>query len=178
MLVRSSGLSSARHLVPQPVERDRSVPEYLQPLGAAPPEQRADPGEQLVKAERLREVVIGAAVEPAHDVLDRIARRQHQDRRVASLAPEFLRHLKPGLLREHDVEQDHVVLVDVGQHRGFRAVGGDVHDVTFLLESLLDEAGNLPVVFHQENFHGAYPPWLGSGLEIPARRHEPAWNSS
>ena len=62
--------------------------------------------------------------------------------------------LEAVLLREHDVEQDDVVLVDVGQHRGLVPVGGDVHHVALFLQPLLDESGDLPVVFHDENLHG------------------------
>jgi hypothetical protein len=33
-------------------------------------------------------------------------------------------------------------------------VGGHVHRIALLLQSLVDEAGHLLVVFHQENPHG------------------------
>jgi len=42
----------------------------------------------------------------------------------------------------------------VREHRGLVAVGGDIDDVPLFLEALLDEPGDLPVVLHDENFHG------------------------
>ena len=36
-------------------------------------------------------------------------------------------------------------------------VGGHVHRVALLLQSLVDEAGHLLVVFHQENPHDTPP---------------------
>jgi len=42
----------------------------------------------------------------------------------------------------------------VGEQDGFVAVRRDVHDVALLPQSLLDEPGDLPVVFHDEDFHG------------------------
>ena len=136
--------------------RDRSVAQYLEPFGAAPPEQGADAGEELVEPERLRQVVISAGIESPHDVLDRVARGQHEDRRVASFPPQLLRDLESGFLRQHDIQQDHVILVNVRQHGRLGAVGGDVDHIPFLLQALLDEARDLPVVFHQEHFHGAF----------------------
>jgi hypothetical protein len=41
----------------------------------------------------------------------------------------------------------------MGQHGRLLAVGSDIHEVSLLLQSLLDEARDLPVVLHHENFH-------------------------
>ena len=138
----------------QPVQRERAVAEHLEALGAAAPLQRPHAGQQLVEPERLGEVVVRAGVEAADHVLHRVARGEHQDGRVAPLAAELRRHLEAVLLGQHDVEQDDVVLVDVGQHGGLVAVRRDVHDVALFLQALLDEPGDLPVVLHDENFHG------------------------
>ena len=137
----------------QPVERDRPVAEHLEPLRAAAPLERTDAGEQLVELERLREVVVRAGVEAAHHVLDGVARREHEDRRIPTFPPELGRDLEAVLLGKDDVEQDDVVLVHVGQHGAFVPVGGDVHHVPLFLQPLLDESGDLPVVLHDENLH-------------------------
>ena len=133
----------------------RAVAKHLEPLGAAAPMQRPDAGQELVELERLRQVIVGPGIEPADHVLDRVPRREHQDRRVPAFPPQLGRDLEPVLLREHDVEQDDVVLVDVGQHGALVPVGGDVHHVALFLQPLLDEPGDLPVVLHDENLHEA-----------------------
>jgi hypothetical protein len=115
--------------------------------------QRPDAGQQLVEAEGLGQVVVGAGVEPAHHVLGGVTRGEHEDRRGPALAAQLGGHLEAVLLGEHDIEQDDVVVVHVGQHRGLVAVRRDVHHVPFLLEPLLDESGDLPVVLHHENLH-------------------------
>ena len=74
---------------------------------------------------------------------------------VAALPPELGGDLEAVLLGEHDVEQDDVVLVDVGQHGGLVAIRRDVHHVALFLQALLDEPGDLPVVFHHENLHAS-----------------------
>src|SRR5262249_8337548 len=43
--------------------------------------QRANPCEELAESERLREIIVGARLESAHAVVDRVPRRQHQDGR-------------------------------------------------------------------------------------------------
>ena len=144
-----------RDRVPQAVERQGSVAEDLEPLGPAPPVQRPDPGQQLVEPERLGEVVVRARIEPPHHVLRGVPGGEHQDRRVPALAPQLGGDLEPVLLGEHDVEQDDVVLVDVGQQGGLVAVRGHVHHVALFLQALLDEARDFPVVFHHEDFHGS-----------------------
>ena len=53
-----------------------------------------DPREEHVEGERLREVVVGARVEPANDLLGSIARGQQQDRRANVLAAQPSRDLE------------------------------------------------------------------------------------
>ena len=50
------------------------------------PQRRADAGQQLLGAERLGDVVVGAGVERAHLVAFGAARREHQDRHARRLA--------------------------------------------------------------------------------------------
>jgi hypothetical protein len=47
-------------------------------------QQRAHTGQQLREGKGLDEVVVGALLQPAHAVLDLVARREHQHRRVAA----------------------------------------------------------------------------------------------
>ena len=57
-------------------------------LGRSAAHERAQPREQLGEREGLREVVVGACVEPRHPVVDRVPGREHEHRRPdAVLAP-------------------------------------------------------------------------------------------
>ena len=114
-----------------------------------------DARQQLIEAERLRQVVVRARIEPADHVLDGIAGREHEDRGVPPLPPQLARDLEAVLLEEHDVQENDVVVVDVGQHGGLVPVRGDVYHEALFLQALLDESGDLPVVLHDENFHGS-----------------------
>src|SRR5215210_699327 len=53
----------------------------------APARERAQPRGQLLEGERLGEVVVGARVEPAHAVLDRVAGGEHERGRAQTSNP-------------------------------------------------------------------------------------------
>jgi hypothetical protein len=84
----------------------------------------ADSSKQLVKSERLREVIVRTGIQSAHHVLGRIARGKHQDGSVPSLTPQLSGDLEAVFLREHHVKEHRVVVVDVGQHRSFFPIAG------------------------------------------------------
>ena len=138
----------------EPIHRDRPVVQKVEPLGPASTVKGTDPCEQLVKLEGLGQVVVGARIQPAHHVLGRIARSQHQDRCVPAFPAELGRDLEAVFLGEDYIEQDHVVVVHVRQHRRLITVRSDVHHVALFLQALLDESGDLPVVLYDENLHG------------------------
>jgi hypothetical protein len=134
--------------------RDRAVVQQVEPLGPTSTVKGADPREQLIELEGLGEVVVGAGVQAAHHVLGCIARGQHQDRGMPPFPPELGRDLEAVFLGEDHVEEDHVVVVHVRQHRRLITVRSDVHHVALFLQALLDESGDLPVVLYDENLHG------------------------
>jgi hypothetical protein len=51
--------------------------------------------------------------------------------------------------RQHDVENDQVVLIDGGAVEGFRAIAGDIDGVGLLTQSLRDEVRDPWFVFYQ-----------------------------
>ena len=71
------------------------------------PEQRPDPRRQLAKAERFRDVVVRAELQPDDLVELRVLGREHDDR-DARLGPDDPADLDARQLREHHVEQDEV----------------------------------------------------------------------
>jgi hypothetical protein len=82
-----------RHLAGGEVDRHGGVDVGLAHLGraAGAAQQRLDPREQLLAAERLDHVVVGAGLEPPHLVELAGARREHQDRHVGEVADAFER---------------------------------------------------------------------------------------
>src|SRR5262249_12691507 len=68
-------------------------------------EDRLDPGRELARGERLRDIVVGAELEPSDTVRLLIARREHDDRhlRARANAAAALGAVDP---RQADVEDD------------------------------------------------------------------------
>ena len=113
-------LAGARHAVGGEVHRDIGVAQHVVGrvrLGA--PDHRAQPRHQFARAERLDDIVVGAAVEAADAVALLAARRQHDDRqRAGRRRPADLpAHFEAGDQRQHPVEQHGVgpVLGDAQQ---------------------------------------------------------------
>ena len=67
-----------RHLRRANVDDDRSAAKLRRHLPAGAPDQRAQTREHFLHPERLRHVVVGAAVYPLHLLVPAAARGQHQ----------------------------------------------------------------------------------------------------
>ena len=102
---------------------------------AAAPQQRAQPRQQLRKFERLDEVVVGAGVESFHAIGQRIARRQHQDRRVIPLGAQHPADLESIRRRNARIEHDRVVRRGRSALQRLLAGRRDVHRIRLLAES-------------------------------------------
>ena len=104
--------------------------QHLGRLGLGAPQPRPDPGDQLLRLERLDHVVVRAGLQAEHDV-DRVALRgQHHDRH-ARLGADRLADVDPVHAGQHQVEQHQVGLElaqrgqrtsTVGDHRGVEAL--------------------------------------------------------
>src|ERR1700730_8087174 len=90
------------------------------------PDHRAQSGDELTRAERLDDIVVGAAVEPAHSVALFAARRQHYHRQRTGLGcpPNPTAYLDPGDERQHPVEQHDIRFALGDLDERLLAVGG------------------------------------------------------
>ena len=71
-------------------------------------EQFLDPQHELARTERLRDVIVGAELEPEHAIHFRRARGEHQNRNRSGrrIAAENLADLEPVDFRQHQIEDD------------------------------------------------------------------------
>src|SRR5690606_9868766 len=72
-----------------PVERDPRVRECIIAYRATATDECADTRLQLVEHERLDEIIVGAGVEAAHDVLGSVLRGEHEDGYVLALRADL-----------------------------------------------------------------------------------------
>jgi hypothetical protein len=137
----------------------------------APPQQRADPGEQLVALERLDEVVVGACIEALHARVESVAGGEHQDRHVA-LGSHPAGHLHAVELRQPEVEHHRVRLEHVRLVESLLAVAGHAYLVALLVEGTTEHAGDVGVVLDHEHtrasahgFHGREGAAIGRRMQ-------------
>ena len=71
-------------------------------------QQRPQPCQQLVQLERLREVVVGARIEPGHPVTGLRPRGEHQDRDLVAVGAQHLAHRQAVDDGHRHVEHDDV----------------------------------------------------------------------
>ena len=86
------------------------------------PQQCAQPQHHLFEAERLGHVVVAARGQPRDPVLDRILRRQQQQRQMRDPLAQFAQHVQAAHVRQHHVEHHDVGRVLPGQSDRGRTV--------------------------------------------------------
>ena len=89
------------------------------------PEHRSHPGLHLLHAQRLGYIVVGAYVQPLHQVVLAVERRDEDDgslRRRRAL-PQPPRHLEPRHLAHHHIKQNQRKLVQRKLERLFGRMG-------------------------------------------------------
>ena len=144
------------HAHPRQVELDVTDDDAVGRLGGrfGASEHRADPGDQLPRAERLGHVVVGAELEADERVRLVAARGEHHDRDRRG-RPQPTRDVEPVEARQPEVEDDEVGMVPSRGLEGGRTVAGDEHLEARPLEVVADELHDLGlVVDDQDRAHG------------------------
>src|SRR5206468_4025503 len=88
----------------------------------APPQDALDPGDELPRRKRLRQVVVGTELQTLDLVFLEAARGEHDDRQVG-LLPDLLQDAEAVAPRKREVEDDEVRPVGVDHRQRFVAVG-------------------------------------------------------
>src|SRR2546422_817261 len=115
--------------------------------------QRLEPRQELAEGEGLRQVVVGAGLEPAHPVVQGIERRQHQDRRGDAAAAQLAAQVEAGAAREADVQDDHVVAAERGLLQAVREAGRERRVDALRAQAVAQEARQLGIVFDDQYPH-------------------------
>src|SRR5688572_17880080 len=102
------GLSSAGYLPRKQSDLDFAGREARRLGRAAAPHECTDPRNELRKRERLDEVVVRAAVQTGYTVLQRVARGQHQHRRLQPTGADGTKDFQAVAARQAEVEEDGV----------------------------------------------------------------------
>ena len=145
--------AAAAHAVRGDVHLDVGISQLLAGQRRPHPAKHgADAGDQLARAERLGDIIVGAGLEAADAVALLAARGQHDDRHVGRrrAAAQAAADFDPADALDHPVEEDDVGPHFIGQHQRFLAVAGAGHLVTCALEMIGEQIGERAVVFDQQ----------------------------
>jgi len=97
---------------------------------------------------------IRSAIETANAVLDGVSRRQHQDGHSPPGFSQSAAHFEPVRSRNHDVQNDQVILIDVRLIQRFFAGHCGIDRVGLLAQSLDHKPAHPRIIFDQQNPHG------------------------
>ncbi len=144
------------HAMRRAIDLDRADRERIARRGAGSREtsqNRAHPQHELLRAEWLGEIVVGAEREAADAVRLLASRREHQHCHLSRALgrTQMLEHLEPGHPRQHEVEHyDRRALLARGLQRlGPGRCGG--HAVAALREMVRDESDDVLLVVDHEH---------------------------
>jgi hypothetical protein len=139
-MVNSRAVSSTvRPAAGAQVERDVAGAQERGLDGALVAQARAHAREQLLEAERLGHVVVGAALEPGDLVADVVAGGEDHDRHSLARGAQLAQHRRAVLAGQPEVEDQQVELVVARHEAGGRAVGDDRRGEAVGAEALLEE---------------------------------------
>ena len=135
-------------------------------------QQRAHAGQQLLEGEGLDQVVVGAAVEAGDLVVGRVAGGEHEHRNGQTTLAQVAADAETVETRQHDVEQDQVVLVVAAAQAGLRgaSVAQRVDRVAFLFEAALEHLSQLVGVFDHQKSHALRSTRFGPDGATPVPR--------
>ena len=107
---------------------------------AAAPQDSTNARQELCRIERLRDVVVRAEGQPFQFFLPLNARGQNDDRNL-SQRPQDRQQLESVMVWQREIENDQIRDRRARAIHCRRAIGGDVHVVTFRLEGCLEAQG-------------------------------------
>ena len=135
------------------------IVEFGMALGAA--DDRLDAGDQLAPVERLGQEVVGAEAQALDLVVELAEAREDQDRRAHPRGAQPAQHLVAVDVRQHQIEDDDVVVVELADLQPVLAEIGRVDDEVFLAQHHFDAGGRCGIVLDQQNTHRKPPGGAG-----------------
>ncbi len=116
-----------------------------------------DTGHQLFPVERLGHVIVGAEAEAADLAVHLGNARKNQHRRLHLGDAQLLEHVIAVHVRQVQVQQDDVVIIQLAQIEAFLTQIGGVDIEALGREHELDRLGGCRLVFDQQYAHWVVP---------------------
>ncbi len=140
-------------LAPKGIQPHPRVLDHRRSRGGTAPAERAQPGHQLGKLERLGEVVVGAELEPRHLVVEATGRGEHQHAAAGVERVDPAAHLVAVHDRDVAVEHDGVVVVDGEALERRTPVVHGIRGDRLTAQAVADRLREIDLVFDHEHAH-------------------------
>jgi len=122
--------------------------------GCAPVDAQLEQLVELALVERLGDVVVGAEAEALELVIEFREAGEDQNRGLDLGGAQALQHLIAVHVRQHEVEDDDVVIVKLADLEPVFAEARRIADKTVGLEHQFDALGHRRVILNHKNAHG------------------------
>ena len=123
-------------------------------IRAAAAQEGTDSRQQLRKRKGFDEVVVGAAVESVHPIVDGVLGGQDQDGRRESLLAERGENLEAVAARQHEIEDHKIERLVVHEEKSFLARARDTNLVVLGFEPITKGFRDLLFVLDDQDTHG------------------------
>src|SRR5262245_1196487 len=114
---------------------------------------RLDPRQEFGERERLYEVVVSPQDKSLDTVRDCVPGGQEEHGGILACLPEITDDGPAVAARQHDVQNDEIIISRIGEMRSLLTIGGDVDDKAALPEALLQVGCCLVLVFNDQKLH-------------------------
>jgi hypothetical protein len=144
---QAGGVPADRQLSSDRIETNVAGLECHSQHGTWTAQERLDPGHKLGHSERFGQIIVGSGIQPRHPVLDRVPRRQDQDRESFSGGARDGQHGNTVTIGQTKIE-DRRIIVDQHQRRaGIASRGGNVDSKADLAELGFQNTGEAVFIF-------------------------------
>lgn len=149
-------LAVAAHAAGGAVEHHVAVRQLRHQLAVATADQRLQARRHFGQRERLAQIIVGAALQPADSLLQRVAGGEDQDRHVLPGLAPLAQQIQTVEARQAEIEDHRVVRRTVQRIFADDAVGEPVQIEAEFGQPGLDAVPDQFVIFDQQNSH-EYP---------------------
>ena len=131
----------------------------------AAPQERADAREELREGERLHEVIVGAAVEAADPIVDRVPGGEDEDGGLQPALAQCRQDLDAIAMGKHEIEHDAIERLVVDEKEAFLARGREADVVMLGFEAFTQGLRHLLFVFDDQHAHRAQH-YIGASMAL------------
>jgi len=108
---------------------------------------------ELGEMEGFCQIVVGAVLQADDLIVEGVAGGNDEDIALFVFGPDLLQQVDPVAIRQADVQQDTVILKKAQLFTGNLQVAGQLADIAFFGQEVVDVTGQLLVIFYDQDFH-------------------------